>query len=228
MSDWSWKQALADCILEIVNRKGSAEFSLDDVYEYTGHLTNLFPRNTRVRQKIRQVLQRLRDDEGFLVFSGHGYYSLDMTYEEIESDEPVLAERGSLSPLVKPSLRNVRLRDSFLAHEVKSRYGSVCQVCRKAIVLSADKFYSEAHHLKPLGSPHFGPDVVGNIVVLCPNHHILFDRAVVTVSPDDFRVRHRVGGILPRNTCLHVQPWHVLDRDCLEYHHQRFLAGRCA
>ena len=137
MSDWSWKQALADCVLEIVNRRGSADFTLEDVYEYAEHFTNLFPRNTRVRQKIRQVLQRLRDDEGFLVFAGHGHYSIDLTYEEIESDESVLIERGALSPRIKPVLRNVRLRDSFLAHEVKRRYGGVCQVCRKAVVLSA-------------------------------------------------------------------------------------------
>ena len=49
-----------------------------------------------------------------LEFSGHGHYTLDLTYEEIESDEPPLGERGTFSPTVQPVLRNVRLRDTFL------------------------------------------------------------------------------------------------------------------
>ena len=96
----------------------------------------------------------MRDDEDFSFSRDTGHYSLDLTYEEIQSEDPLLDRRGTLSPAVKPVLRNVRLRDTFLAHEVKRRYGYMCQVCCKAVVLSADKLYSEAHHLKPLGTPH--------------------------------------------------------------------------
>ena len=32
------EQALATCILEIVNRNGSADFTLDEVYQYTARL----------------------------------------------------------------------------------------------------------------------------------------------------------------------------------------------
>lgn len=35
--------------------------------------------------------------------------------------------------------------------------------------------YAEAAHIRALGSPHNGPDVIENVLCLCPNHHVLFD-----------------------------------------------------
>jgi hypothetical protein len=223
MPDWSWKTAIASCVLEIVNRKGSPEFTLAEVYGYTERISSLFPRNTRVRQKIRQVLQRLRDDEGFLLFSEKGHYVLDLGYEEIDGEQAVLGDRGFLCPRTRRTVRNIRLRDTFLAREIKRRYGNTCQVCRQPLRLSANDCYSEGHHLKPLGSPHCGPDVAGNILVLCPNHHLLFDRAAITIVPESLVVVHRIEGVIPRDTRVQLKPWHILKREFLEYHHRRFL-----
>ena len=36
--------------------------------------------------------------------------------------------------------------------------------------------YAEAAHITPLGSPHFGPDQVSNLLCLCPNCHKRFDK----------------------------------------------------
>jgi hypothetical protein len=226
MADWSWKQAVAKYVLEIVNQKNSPDFTLHEVYAYLDELARLFPRNTRVRQKTRQILQRLRDDEGFLLFSGKGHYRLNLGYEDLDAETAPLGQRGLVFPVTRQAVRNVRLRDTFLASEIKRRYNHLCQVCREPLPLSSAKRYAEGHHLKPLGAPHFGPDVLGNIIVLCPNHHLFFDRGVATIVPDSLALRHHVGGVFPRDARLYVQPWHALDQRYLEYHHQRFLKAR--
>jgi len=41
--------------------------------------------------------------------------------------------------------------------------------------ISAGEFYLEAHHLKPLGKRHNGPDMEKNLVCVCPNCHVLLD-----------------------------------------------------
>jgi hypothetical protein len=223
MSDWSWKQVLASCVLDIVNRKRTPDFTLREVYEYTDHIKKFFPRNTKVKEKIRQVLQRLRDDEGFLLFSSKGHYILNLGFDEIDGEPVELGHRGIESPTTRRTYHNIRLRDTFLAREIKQRYNYICQVCCKPLSLSATEFYAEGHHLKPLGAPHYGPDVMGNIIVLCPNHHLLFDRAAATIIPDSFKLLHRIDGFFPRNAHLHLKSWHTLNNEYLEYHHDRFL-----
>jgi len=44
-------------------------------------------------------------------------------------------------------------------------------------------WYAEVHHLKPLGQD--GPDTDANMLVLCPNHHVLFDYGVIAINPED-------------------------------------------
>ncbi|MCX5892441.1 MAG: HNH endonuclease, partial [Deltaproteobacteria bacterium] len=38
------------------------------------------------------------------------------------------------------------------------------------------------HHIKPLGSPHDGPDVRENILCVCPNHHVMLDYGVIELD----------------------------------------------
>jgi type II restriction enzyme len=51
------------------------EFSIDQVYGFSGHLKSLHPQNNFVREKIRQQLQILRD-RGLLRFKSRGKYEL--------------------------------------------------------------------------------------------------------------------------------------------------------
>lgn len=37
------------------------------------------------------------------------------------------------------------------------------------------KYYSEVHHIKPLGQQHNGPDSKDNMICVCPNHHTVLD-----------------------------------------------------
>jgi predicted restriction endonuclease len=222
MSDWSWKQAVAERVIQITNETGSAVVSIDDLYRHLEEFSKLFPRNRHVREKIRQILQRLRDD-GFLSFQGGGRYLLNLGYEELESEPAPLGARGIEAPGTKEVVRNVRLRSTLLGVEIKRRYRYTCQVCRVPVPLWRNRYYAEAHHLWPLGSPHFGPDVPGNIIVLCPNHHVMFDRGVATILPDSLRLQHLVEGVFARRAQLYVEPWHSLRPKCIQLHHREIF-----
>ncbi|MDF3127213.1 HNH endonuclease [Rheinheimera sp. 1928-s] len=74
------------------------------------------------------------------------------------------------------------LRDTRLARQIKLLHKNKCQICGKSIALSSGESYSEAHHIKPLGKTHNGPDVAGNIIVLCPNHHVMLDYGVINLE----------------------------------------------
>jgi predicted restriction endonuclease len=223
MADWSWKQAVAGYVLTIVNRKQSAYFTLNEVYRYSDELSKLFPRNRNVHEKIRQVLQRLRDQESFVRFVARGQYVVNLEHQELARDPPLLGRRGIESPLTKQVVRNLRLRDTFLAAEIKRRYNHVCQVCSTPLLLKKGLCYAEGHHLKPMGSPHYGPDAPGNIIILCLNHHVLSDRAAAAIEPDTLRLCHHVEGVFAPNARLTVQPWHKLNPRYLAYHYTRFL-----
>jgi len=75
------------------------------------------------------------------------------------------------------------IRDSKLGRQLKKLYDYKCQICDLQIETDAG-FYAEAAHIKPVGSPHDGPDLIENLLCLCPNHHLMFDKGVFFVNED--------------------------------------------
>lgn len=62
-------------VMKCVEQIGKEEFSINDIYAFVPHLQKLHPENHHVEAKIRQQLQKLRD-EGYIAFTGRGKYSL--------------------------------------------------------------------------------------------------------------------------------------------------------
>jgi type II restriction enzyme len=62
-------------VMKCVESIGKPEFELEDVYAFEGVLSDIYPNNRHVRQKIRQQLQVLRD-VGYLDFVSRGHYRL--------------------------------------------------------------------------------------------------------------------------------------------------------
>jgi putative restriction endonuclease len=58
-----------------------------------------------------------------------------------------------------------------------------CQICGIRLATSRGP-YAEGAHIRPLGTPHNGPDEPGNLLCLCPNHHVLFDGGAITISDE--------------------------------------------
>jgi predicted restriction endonuclease len=214
MSGWSWKQAVAERALEVVNASGTARFTIQDVYDRQDVLQQRFPNNRHVRERIRETLQELRDAK-FLDFLGRGEYQLNLKFPELDWQAAPQGELGVEVPGTRLVARTIRLRNTFLAADMKKRYDNSCQVCRIKLQLTRCT-YAESHHMKPIGAPHFGPDTEGNILVVCPNHHIMLDRGAVRIDPCSLLVEHITGSFAPCPLLVH--PRHVLNRSYLRYH----------
>jgi len=80
--------------------------------------------------------------------------------------------------------------------------------------------YAEGAHIKPLGSPHDGPDTPDNVLCLCPNDHLLFDHGTRYLS-DALEVMDVHAG---KVADLVVAEGHGLSLECVKYH--RSLLGR--
>ena len=79
------------------------------------------------------------------------------------------------------------LRDTALARRIKADHDHKCQICGKRILLGEDIPYAEAHHVKPLGRKHNGPDHPGNIVCVCPNCHVQLDYGAIEIDQKIFK-----------------------------------------
>ena len=59
----------------IVKNFGYRVFSLNDIYQFEGYFKLYYPNNHFIQDKIRQILQVLRD-KGMLEFVNEGHYKL--------------------------------------------------------------------------------------------------------------------------------------------------------
>lgn len=91
-----------------------------------------------------------------------------------EKTEELLAVNDGPAPRVQTTILRI-VRDTKLSREIKKLYNYTCQVCGIRIALNGIG-YAEAAHIKPLGKPHNGTDVLANLLCLCPNHHVMFDK----------------------------------------------------
>ncbi len=66
-----WLEEVANCVL----RLGKPEFELGEIYAFEAELEKKYPGNSHVRPKIRQQLQRLRDQKK-IEFLGNGTYRI--------------------------------------------------------------------------------------------------------------------------------------------------------
>lgn len=96
------------------------------------------------------------------------------------------------------------IRDTLLARRVKEMHNYACQLCGHFIALADGRRYAEAHHIRPLGRPHDGPDRIENIMCLCPNHHAEMDLGFRKVDASDLR----------------SVPGHTIDAQYLGYHNE--------
>lgn len=102
------------------------------------------------------------------------------------------------------------IRDTKISREIKKIYHHQCQVCGLAIKTKSG-FYAEGAHIRPLGRPHNGEDNPNNLICLCPNHHILFDKGCFSIM-DDLTL---IGDISGK---LRLDKKHKLDFLNLMYH----------
>lgn len=98
------------------------------------------------------------------------------------------------------------IRDSEIIRDLKLLHRDRCQICGLAITLRDGRTYSEAHHIQALGGEYRGPDVAANILILCPNHHVMCDYGTLQLSLDEM-------------TRL---PGHDIDERFIRHHNERW------
>ncbi|MBB6330341.1 putative restriction endonuclease [Chryseobacterium sediminis] len=103
------------------------------------------------------------------------------------------------------------VRDTKVAWQIKRLYNFKCQVCQISIPTKLGH-YAEGAHIKPLGKPHNGDDNPNNLICLCPNHHIMFDKGVFSIK-DDLQLIGLSGE-------LTINDNHTLNFSNLQYHRQ--------
>lgn len=144
-----------------------------------------------------------------------GFLVCQFELRRIADDPPIIEDDSSNRPVRREEAVVQRLvRSTVVAHQVKKMYSHACQICG-GVVETPSGPYAEGAHIKPLGRPHDGPDVLGNILCLCPNDHVRFDLGYFVVSSSARVVRNESGEELGE---LRVDDRHDLREDCLAYH----------
>jgi hypothetical protein len=218
-----WREAVREELARVSNAVGGDVVSLTLLYDQSvPRLAEQFPDNDHVEAKLRQILGQDLLERGEVERVHDGMYRVidleldadpDAAGPEVPAD-PVLRRVDEIDRYEARRIRESLLRDRSLVDEVKRLHDDRCQVCGARRGRPSDP-YSEAHHVRPLGDPHLGPDTRSNLLVVCPNHHVDFDRGLVVVDPDDLALDHATESIDGR---LRTHEEHELDRDLLAYH----------
>lgn len=128
------------------------------------------------------------------------------TVQQIELDYSERVKRTIESTVLRI------VRDTKVAWQIKKLYDFKCQVCQISIPTKLG-YYAEGAHIKPLGKPHNGDDNPDNLICLCPNHHIMFDKGVFSIN-DNLQLI----GCLSGHLIIHNH--HKLNLSNLKYHRQ--------
>jgi putative restriction endonuclease len=153
-----------------------------------------------------------------------GYRVWQFKLEAIEGgysftrDDPVQAGKfpvpeGDSAPIRKQAVTQRLVRSTRVVEFVKDLYDDACQMCMTVLSHPGGRT-SEGAHVRALGAPHNGQDVVSNVICLCPNHHTLFDRGGVWVDQQQ-EIHSFEAGSLGQ---LYVDSRHELDMENFSYH----------
>lgn len=126
---------------------------------------------------------------------------------------PPIEPGGNPSPARKLTVTQRLVRSTRVVEYVKSLYEDRCQICGTVLVHPGGRT-SEGAHIRALGKPHQGQDLVSNVLCLCPNHHTLFDRGGIWVS-DDLGVISSTGDFIGTLT---LAADHQIDVENFRYH----------
>lgn len=142
----------------------------------------------------------------------HGFKVCRFKLVAIDTDDlitgPSALDHGVKGRKISTTTVSRVIRDGELSRQVKELYNYRCQVCGTALKVKGG-FYAEGAHIHPIGRPHNGDDCLNNILCLCPNHHVMFDRGAFSIN-DDLSLLGEEKGTLTRE--------HDIATKYLSYH----------
>lgn len=110
------------------------------------------------------------------------------------------------------------IRNTAVTEWVKNLYDYTCQVCQLRLMTAVTP-YAEGAHMRPVGRPHNGPDAAENVLCLCPNDHVLFDRGAIGLDASWNVLELKSGAVLGPLT---IDPQHRLSAAHAAYHRRLF------
>lgn len=146
----------------------------------------------------------------------HDYIAVtnDSGVQALTNHEEVFYEsipNGSKTPQKSKSTTYKKTeRDSKMIVKLKQLYSNSCQMCGAVIRLNGNSDYSEGAHVIPLSKG--GQDVKENVLILCPNHHVLLDHGNVNFTEE--------GGwhSINQSGDLRFKGGHSISKSSLEFH----------
>lgn len=168
-----WKDLVYRQIVKYCNQSGCRTFSLGDLFLANEVIfRQAYPNNRFPRQKLCEMMQKLRND-GLITFLGNsGNYTLrgvellDAEREEIKAIDISHEVPEKREYIVETYVRNVGW-----ARRAKDIFGNYCLCvgCTNTFVRDDGAPYIEVHHIVPLC--RMGEDSISNLCVLCAHHH---------------------------------------------------------
>jgi len=74
-----------------------------------------------------------------------------------------------------------------------------------------------------MGKPHNGKDGLPNTIVVCPQHHAMFDLGVIAIKPKSHVIEYWNKGEDKKTSKLILK--HKLDPECVQYHYRKIFKG---
>lgn len=187
---------------------------LSDIYREVKNIRHT-PHPSSIEATIRGAIERNSSDskahsgKNDLFFSVSGLGAGIWGLRAANLSPPIANDFESLpSGVAEPArLATVTyriLRETEMARKIKLLHKNRCQICSLSIQIRG-KHYSEAHHLQPLGKPHHGPDIPSNIIIVCPNCHVMLDYFSIKINK---QILKSVGG-------------HAIGAEYIDYHNSR-------
>lgn len=162
-------------------------------------------------------------DGAAITSSGVPGYSLTDPESTEETKLDWLNQEGTDKAVERQRVERMeQKRDRRKSAAIKRIYNNECQFCGICLQVSDSQYYSEAAHIQAVGKPHDGPDLMKNMLVLCPNHHLQFDRGILRLEKagKTYRIRSRQAGDPLDGRILELR--HQIDDVFVEYHFNSF------
>jgi MoxR-like ATPase len=112
----SWKEDLDKVIKN--NWNSDETFTLEEIYKFEDDFQKLYPDNNHVREKLRQTLQKLRDDNLVEFLSDRGEYKIINTDASSNIDQNHKKKFRDYLVKVISDYKNARLNEEFAGHEL--------------------------------------------------------------------------------------------------------------
>jgi len=160
--------------------------------------------------------ERIKGKSGFYICRFH--LSSEKGIEKLETELKSTLKTDYKRTERKSATVNRLKRNVKLSEEVKKLYEYKCQVCNTYLKTPYGGIAIGAH-IKGLGNPHNGPDVIENMICLCPNHHEQFDDYGYYIEPDTLEIKGLEGFEGKKIT---INKKHKIDNELLRYHSDQF------